>query len=113
MGDVIVYVPAGTKELYSQFESDWRATCRSVKIIELTDSIDDKTTSYGDIDTDSRVDLTDLSLLSLHLIGDNILEGNALKAADVNGDGEVNLSDLAHLRRYVSQKTDVLGPEDN
>ncbi|MBE6853184.1 MAG: hypothetical protein E7505_06870, partial [Ruminococcus sp.] len=50
---------------------------------------------------------------SLHLIGDNILEGNALKAADVNGDGEVNLSDLAHLRRYVSQKTDVLGPEDN
>jgi len=113
MGDVIVYVPAGTKELYSQFESDWRATCKSVKIIELTDSIDDKTTSYGDIDTDSRVDLTDLSLLSLHLIGDNILEGNALKAADVNGDGEVNLSDLAHLRRYVSQKTDVLGPEDN
>lgn len=113
MGDVIVYVPAGTKELYSQFESDWRATCKSVKIIELTDSIDDKTTSYGDIDTDSRVDLTDLSLLSLHLIGDNILEGNALKAADVNGDGEVNLSDLAHLKRYVSQKTDVLGPEDN
>lgn len=67
---------------------------------------------YGDIDGNGTADITDLSLLSLHLIKDITLEGNALKAADTNGNSEVTLGDLAHFRRFLSKLTSKLGPEE-
>jgi len=54
-------------------------------------------------------DLTDLSLLSLHLLDDASLDESALKAADVNGDGDVNLADLAHFKQYISKDDVTLG----
>ena len=54
-------------------------------------------------------DLTDLSLLSLHLLDDASLDESALKVADVNGDGDVNLADLAHFKQYISKDDVTLG----
>ncbi len=73
----------------------------------------DKTSEliYGDINADKKVDVTDMSLLSLYLIGDRKLTADQLKAADVLTDKTVNLTDLATLRQYLSKKIKSLGPE--
>ncbi len=59
--------------------------------------------SAGDVNGDGMVDLTDLSVLSLFLIGDTKLGDAAQKAADVDADGNVHLTDLATLRQYLSK----------
>ena len=69
----------------------------------------DKETFYGDIDINGHVDVTDLSMLSLYLIGDQRLEGQALLNADADASGEVNIADLARLRQYLSKIIDKLG----
>ena len=62
------------------------------------------TVKTGDIDCDGKIDITDLSLLSLYLIGDKKLEGDSLKAADTTHDGDIQLTDLATLRQFISKK---------
>ena len=64
---------------------------------------------YGDINDDKIVDLTDLTALSLYIIGDKKLEGNSLKAADVTGDDTVDIADLAFFKQYISKDDVVLG----
>ncbi|MBR2620393.1 MAG: glycoside hydrolase family 9 protein, partial [Firmicutes bacterium] len=67
---------------------------------------------YGDVNDDGKVDLTDLSCMSLYLLGDMKLGEKALMLADVSYDGEVNLADLATMKQYISKDlTVVLGPE--
>jgi len=67
---------------------------------------------YGDINGDKKVDITDLSLLSLFLIGDRKLTAAQKKAADVLYDDEVGITDLAHFKRYLSKMPGtVIGPE--
>ena len=64
---------------------------------------------YGDLNSDGKVDITDLSLLSLHLIGDKPIETDELKeAADVQYDKTIDLADLACLRQFLSKKTDTI-----
>lgn len=60
--------------------------------------------SVGDINEDGTVDMTDLSELSLAILGESELTDSQKSAADINGDGEVNLSDLARLKQFVSNK---------
>ncbi len=59
---------------------------------------------FGDIYSDGIIDLSDLSTLSLFLVGDTDLEGSQKKAADVDGDSEITLADLARLQQYLSKK---------
>jgi len=66
---------------------------------------------YGDVNSDGKVDVTDLSLLSLYLLDKTGIKGDGLKAADVNGDGSVALTDLATVRQYISKKITKLGPD--
>ncbi len=58
----------------------------------------------GDIAADGIVDVTDLTELSLALIGDRELSDEQMKAADVDDTGEVNLADLAKIRQFLSKK---------
>lgn len=69
---------------------------------------DSDTVIYGDLNGDEKTDLTDLTTLSLYLIGDTKLSDSQLKAADVNGDGEVVISDLAHFKQYISKEPNVV-----
>lgn len=66
---------------------------------------------YGDIDEDGKVDMNDLTSLSLYLLKEYDLKGNALKAADVDADGKVALTDLALLKQYISKIPVTLGPK--
>jgi len=56
--------------------------------------------------SDGVIDLTDLSFLSLFLLRDKEFTDNQLKAADVDGDGDVHLTDLARMRQYISNCID-------
>ncbi len=77
---------------------------------EETTGIDTTEIIYGDLNSDGNADVTDLSILSLYLIGDTELKGdNALEAADIQYDGTVNLSDLAAFRQYLSKRTNTIG----
>ncbi len=73
----------------------------------------------GDIVADDIVDVTDLTELSLALIGDKELSDEQMKAADVDDTGEVNLADLAKIRQFLSKKipslevTPETDPEQN
>lgn len=59
---------------------------------------------YGDLNCDGIADITDLSGLSLYLIGDRVFDEAALKNADVNRDGKVDLSDLAAFKMHLSKQ---------
>lgn len=63
----------------------------------------------GDINNNNSVDLTDLTELSLYLIGDKTFNDFEIFTADTNGDNEVNLADLAHLKQYIMSKDVKLG----
>ena len=62
----------------------------------------------GDINFNGSIDVTDLTELSLVLIGDKELSANQQKAADIDGDGAVTLADLARLQQYLSKKINSL-----
>ncbi|MDO5560015.1 MAG: glycoside hydrolase family 9 protein [Oscillospiraceae bacterium] len=66
---------------------------------------------YGDIDGNKKVELNDLTLLSQHLIGDIELTAQQLKAAEVTGDGNVDLCDIGHLKQYLLKEKVILGPQ--
>ena len=66
---------------------------------------------YGDVNSDGDVDLSDLTVLSQHLLKDIALSGNELKAADCNGDGSVDITDIAVLKQYVMKDDVQLGPK--
>lgn len=57
--------------------------------------------SIGDINNDEKVDVTDLSVLALALIGENRLESVNRSSADIDGNGKINLADLARLKQYI------------
>ena len=68
----------------------------------------DSATYKGDVNADNTIDITDLTELSLTLIGDKELTEDQKLAADIDGDGAVTLADLARLQQYLSKKIDKL-----
>lgn len=73
----------------------------------------EKSFMYGDINMDGEADLTDLTLLSLFLMDAVKLDDVQKKAADVDGNDENDIRDLAHMKRYVCKDNVVLGPQKN
>jgi hypothetical protein len=67
---------------------------------------------YGDVDGNKTVDLSDLSALSLVLIGENEADEEQQKTGDLNADGVLDLSDLAMLKRYVGGCSVRLGNDE-
>ncbi|OPX42283.1 endo-1,4-beta-xylanase Z precursor [Ruminiclostridium hungatei] len=55
----------------------------------------------GDLNADEQVDAIDFSLLKMHLLGQRLLEGDALAAADMDFSGSVDVLDLAQLKKYL------------
>ncbi len=56
----------------------------------------------GDLNSDGKIDVTDLSELSLALADGKEFTDEQQKAADVDKDGKVTLSDLARIKQYIS-----------
>ena len=65
--------------------------------------------ALGDVDLNDIIDVSDLTELSLALIGDKELTADQQKYSDIDGDGAVTLADLARLQQYLSKKIDSLG----
>lgn len=57
----------------------------------------------GDMNGNSRIDISDLSIVSLYLIGDVKLSRKETIRADFDGDSEVTLADLALMKMYVTR----------
>jgi len=75
------------------------------------EQIEESKNKTGDINFDGKVDISDLTELSLALIGDKELTKMQQKAADVDGDGRNTLADLAKYRQYISKVISTLVPE--
>lgn len=67
-------------------------------------------TIYGDINGDGKVDITDLSEMSLKLVDNIPFTDDQMVRADVDADKTVSLSDLATIRQYISKVITNLGP---
>lgn len=78
------------------------------KASDASVSHDDTETAAGDLNFDGVSDLTDLTELSLSLIGDETLSPEQEKAADIDDDGKVSLADLARFRQFLSKQIESL-----
>jgi hypothetical protein len=59
----------------------------------------------GDVNDDSKTNISDLMLVLNHVSGKKTLTGTAFDIADVTGDGKVDLQDLMKILNYVSGKS--------
>jgi hypothetical protein len=58
----------------------------------------------GDLDGSGRIDISDLTILGLWLLGEKDLDEMQLARADVTGDGAVDLTDLATIKQFLAHK---------
>ncbi len=65
---------------------------------------------YGDLNDDGTADLTDLTLLSIALMEHSKFDEKHGIAADVDGNGEIDIADLALFKQYVCKDNVYLGP---
>ncbi|MBR6924273.1 MAG: dockerin type I repeat-containing protein [Oscillospiraceae bacterium] len=100
----IIYRELGYNPLYGLYETPVDLGSP----FEIVFSNENSSFVSGDIILSQSVDTTDLTALSLALIGDVKLSTEQIKAADVDGDGNVTIADLAKLRQYLSKKIDTL-----
>jgi endoglucanase len=59
------------------------------------------TIKIGDINNDGSIDALDFAALKKHLLGVELLTGNALKAADIDQSGSVDAIDFAQLKKLI------------
>ena len=57
----------------------------------------------GDANLDGVTDLTDLTELSLYLLGDKSFDEYEIMQVDVNNDGKVNIADLPTLKMMITK----------
>ena len=66
---------------------------------------------YGDVNLDGKVDVTDLSVLSISIADSRELTADQVVRADLTFNGKADLPDLATLRQYLSKVIDYIGPK--
>ena len=66
-----------------------------------------ETRLYGDVNNNQVVDITDLSLLSLHLVGDTKFDDSQKDQMDFDRDGKCDIVDLATLRSFISHSLQI------
>ncbi len=57
----------------------------------------------GDVNTDGRLTIADVTLICRHIMGQTQLSGAALAAADINSDGSVGVADAVLLCQMISE----------
>lgn len=64
------------------------------------------TVTYGDLNTDSKINSTDITLLKRYLLK-KLTDSDIVKeASDLDGDGKINSTDLTLLKRFLLKKID-------
>ena len=84
------------------YGKDWR----------FTETLTIEYTSYllGDADLNGVIDVKDVTEMQRHIAEMNLLEGNGLSAADVNGDNKISVDDVTALQRYIAEFSDIPYP---
>lgn len=79
-------------------------------VVSFLSSLSGQTDSgkTGDVNLDGKIDVTDITVLSIAITGDTELTEAQQKTADVDFDGKVMLTDLARLRQFISHVIDKL-----
>lgn len=84
----------------------WRFLCflgaMAAAVAVAGDMDDDDILRRGDANSDSLVDVSDVSFISDYLFQGGP-EPPCMNQADVNGDGAVNVSDCSYLTNYLFQ----------
>ncbi len=92
-----------TKEIVTVKDLAGNETQVNIEITNIDKTLPD--IIIGDINNDTKVDITDLFLLKRHIIAGSReawkLTGDSLLAADMNEDGMVDITDLLMLKREV------------
>ena len=63
----------------------------------------------GDVNGDSKVDVTDATLLQQYLAEMAELSPAQLAVADTNGDGKIDVTDATAIQNYIAELIDHLG----
>ncbi|MBR6599854.1 MAG: dockerin type I repeat-containing protein, partial [Oscillospiraceae bacterium] len=84
---------------YENSDAHYYALENNLKFVLMEKS--EITREVGDLNNDGVVELTDLTILSLYLIGDRSLDESDLVYADVTKNGKVDIADLAALKQYI------------
>ena len=64
---------------------------------------------FGDVSKDGKVDITDLTMISLYLLDDIDFDSTQKMSGDVVYDSEVNLADLSLMKQYIMKDDVTLG----
>ena len=70
-------------------------------------SDDSITVGCGDLNMDNKVDLTDLSLLSIFLMNSNEFNAPQAVLADIDGNLQIDIADMATLKQIISKDTEA------
>ena len=89
--------------VYAEMTMNETDTCQDAEIAEEAVE-DDWSITKGDINGDGAIDISDATMLSLYLVGENYLYGTQLRAADVNNNKDVEIADLASMKQFISKK---------
>ena len=65
---------------------------------------------FGDVDLNKSINVTDIVKAAAHVKSKKPLEGEELKAADVNQDGVVNITDVGLIAAHVKGKKAIVQP---
>lgn len=71
---------------------------------EDTDSRVFKPLMIGDVNTDSVINVTDITKVAAHIKGKKLLDYYAQKFADVNNDGKINVTDITKIAAHIKGK---------
>lgn len=69
--------------------------------VRLSDNSEYTLVVTGDVNSDGKVSVIDLSRLKLRIIGLTTLDDYQTEAADVNYDGKLSITDLSNLKMYL------------
>lgn len=101
-----IAVPSGLTQARLRFvsrEADVN-NCGAVRAIELT-AVTASVTTAGDLNHDGHIDITDVTMLISHLLG-QVVDGIDLEAADVNHDDAISINDVtALIARLLTGRT--------
>lgn len=67
-----------------------------------TEPVQTVTPLTGDINLDGTIDMSDLTELAVHLIGDKEISEQAKAMADVDSDNKITLADLSRIKQFIS-----------
>lgn len=103
--------PTINTEFIENSLNDWKETYENSDVSEEDEQIiADETPEniyYGDLNNDGTADLTDLTLLSLFLMGSADLTNSEIEAADIDGNGEADIADLAYFKQFVCKDSNI------